>query len=70
MPGKKANTEILSNIFVILTFEVRSIRLKVNLYCPTVFKFQQLDKKLTNRSNSPILKIIIKTLNNLYNKRP
>lgn len=62
MPGKKAKTEILSNIFVILTFEIRSIRLKVNLYCPTVFKFQQLDKKLTNWSNSPILKIIIKNI--------
>lgn len=46
MPGKKAKTEILSNIFVSLTFEIRSIFLKLNLYCPTVFKFQQLDKKV------------------------
>lgn len=47
MPGKKAKTEILSNIFVILTFEIRSIFFKQNLYCPTVFKFKKLDKKVS-----------------------
>lgn len=60
----------LKYIFVILTFEIRSIFLKVNLYCPTVFKFQQLDKKVNKLVKQSHLKDYYKKIDQSLQQTP